>query len=140
MLSTRRNSRIALHAGRCFNVELRLRGLLLRLEKLGLGRETVVDPRLDRLLHRLRGFQRTLAHQNFLVSGSELIETIRYLENDFLVRRVEANVCHHQLLPGRRNHRAAFAEIEQQPFRAQFSAVNLGLCDKRTAAGDSDIV
>ncbi len=51
-----RNSRIALGAGRRFNVERRLRSLLLCLEQLGFGRETVVDPRLDGLLDCLRCF------------------------------------------------------------------------------------
>ena len=111
-----------------------LRGLLLRLEQLGLGRETVVD--LHGLFHRLRRLQCALAHQNFLASGSELIKTFRYLKNDFLMGRVEADVRHHQLFSTRCDDGAAFAEIEQQPFRVQFAAIDLSFRDQRTAAGN----
>src|SRR4029077_5579201 len=111
-----RNSRIAFGAGRCFNIERGLRSLLLRLEELRLSRKAVVDTRLHCLLHRLRSFQRALANQNFLARGSELIKTVCYLENDFLMSSVEANVCHHQLLSGRRDDSASLSEIKQQPF------------------------
>src|SRR3954469_12044186 len=108
-----RNSRIALHTGRCFNIERGLRSLLLRLEQLRLSRKAVVDTRLHCLLHRLRSFQRAVADQNFLASRPKLIKTFRYLKHDFLMSPVEANVCHHQLLSGRRDDSSAFAEIEQ---------------------------
>src|SRR6266478_6247039 len=124
-----RNSRIALGAGRCFNIERGLRSLLLRLEQFGFCREPVVDPRLHRLLHRLRSFERALTHQNFLASSPEWIKTFGYLKHDFLMSPVEANVCHHQLLSGRRDDSASLSEIEQQPFRTQFTPINLGFSD-----------
>src|SRR5229473_1704453 len=83
------------------------------------------DPRLHRLLHRLRSFQCALADQNFLASRPKLIKTFGYLKHDFLMSPVEANVCHHQLLSGRRDDSASLSEIEQQPFRAQFTPINL---------------
>ena len=69
--------------------------MLFGLEKLRLGREPTIDARLDRLLDRARGFQRAPRHENFLASGSEFIKTIRYLENNLLMRRVESDVRHH---------------------------------------------
>ena len=123
-------SGIALHTEAGLKIKIGLCTLLLGLEQFGFGREPIVDPRLNRLFNRLRGLKCALAHQNFLASGPQLIETIRYLEHDFLMGAVEAHVRDHQLLPTRRDHGAAFAEIEQQPFRTQFPAVNLSFGDE----------
>ena len=134
-----RNSRIAVGAGRRFNIERGLRSLLLRLEELRLGRKAVVDAGLHRLLHRLRSFPCALAHQNFLASRPKLIKTFGYLKHDFLMSRVEANVRHHQLFSTRCDDGAAFAEIEQQPFRVQFAAIDLSFGHQRAAAGNSHV-
>ncbi len=112
MLSTNATRASLSKTGCRFNIECRLRSLLLCLEPLGLGRKTIIDPRLHRLLDRLRGFERASRYQNFLARSSELIEPLGYLENNLLMRRVEANIRHHQLFFGRRDHGASFAEIE----------------------------
>ena len=68
---------------------------LLGLEQLGFRGQSVVYPRLNCQVYILRGFQRTLTNEDFLSGDAKLIETLRYLKNDFLMSCVKPDVRHH---------------------------------------------
>src|SRR5262249_23142817 len=135
-----RDPGITFQAERSVNIEHSLCCLLLRLEDLWLGREAVVDTRLDGLLDSSRRLQRTLTHQHFLPGGAKLIKTVCYIENNLLMSRVEANVCHHQAFFRSCHHSTALTKIEQQPFRTQLRSIKLRLCYQGTAPGDCHII
>jgi hypothetical protein len=96
--------------------------LLLRLEQFRFRSESGVEPRLCCLLHGFRCIQRALSYHHFLPRGAELIKSVRHVKYDFLMRSIEADIRHHQLLPCGCPRRFSFTKVEQQPLRRQLAA------------------
>ena len=110
---------VALRAQCGFELERELRGLLLRLKELGLDREPIVEPGLHRLLDRLRRAQRAPGHGHLLPCIAKIVKIPGDFEDYFLMRRVKADIGHHQLLLRGIDQRPALAEVDQQPLDAK---------------------
>jgi hypothetical protein len=101
----------------------------LCLEQFRFRRESRVEPRLRRLLYRFCRVERALSYHHFLSRRAELVKPVGYIKHDFLVRSVEAHICHHQFLPRCCPDRVAFTEVDQQPLCVQLGTRQQRLSD-----------
>src|SRR5260370_20228863 len=91
-------SRVTLRTEAGLKIKIRLRTLLLGLEQFGFGRKPGIESRLCCLLHGFRSVQRALSYQHLLPRGTELVKMVSHIQDDFLVRAVEADIRHHEPL------------------------------------------
>ena len=95
------------------------RGPLARLQHLRERRESAPSPRLGRVLQRLRLVEGGARHLDPPLHRVEGVVRPRHVEDDLLVRRVEAEVRRGQGFPGRVDRGLLAAEVEQQPLERE---------------------
>src|SRR5256885_16586345 len=67
------------------------------------------------------GGRRVIKKKKLLARCAELVKTVGHIKDDLLMRAVEADVCHQQLLRRRCGGCFAFADIEQDPLHVEFT-------------------
>jgi len=106
--------------------------LFPRLQNLRQGRETARAARLGGILQRLRKRERGARHVDPPAHGIQRIVGTRDVEDDSLVRGVEAEVGRGERLPVRVERRFLAAEIEQQPLERQGRQEELRVGDEES--------